>query len=315
MLGNQLISFCVFRYMRRFYKFGYELVALVVVFMLVGAARAQDIDQHRFISGFGKDTNPCILAAPCRTFQRAVSTAPGGGIIVVLDSAEYGEFTVDHAVSIQASPGVYAGILVENQDGVTIAAGSQDRVVLRGLTIHGGRGAASRVGINFRTGGALYIEQCRINGNFLLIRGISTGTNAGTLFVHDTTVRESVAGIIIAGRRALIDSSNFEDNAGDGFGTESGNSIATVINSVSAGNSAGFVSEGELNLEHCVATNNNDVGVQAGTDAIARVSNSVIVDNQIGLSAPTNGQLLSRGNNTIEGNVSNGAFTGTFLAK
>jgi Right handed beta helix region len=197
---------------------------------------------------------------------------------------------------------------------VTIAAGSQDRVVLRGLTIHGGSGAASRAGITFRTGGTLHIEQTRINGNFTLDRGIGASSGAAALFVNETTIRECAAGIVFDARGAVIDFSRFEDNAGDGFIAESGDSRVTINGSISAGNSFGFIGEGELNLERCVAANNSTAGIQAGTDAVMRVSNSTIVDNQIGLSAPTNGQLLSRGNNTVEGNASNGAFTGTFPA-
>jgi hypothetical protein len=292
------------------------LGGFMALLVLAGGGRGQDIDHHRFVSGSGKDTNTCVLTAPCRTFQRAVSTAGDGGVVVTLDSAEYGEFTTEHAVSVQAPPGVYAGILVEQQDGVTIEAGENDGVVLQGLTIHGVRGATNErtAGINFRTGGALHIEHCQINGNFVIIRGVTTGTDAGALFLNETTVTECVAGAVLDSRRAVIDSSRFEDNAGDGFVSESGISLITIRDTLAAGNRAGFVGEGQLDLERCVATS-NEFGIEAGTDAIIRVSNSVVTHNTIGLSAPTNGQLLSRGNNTVEANRLGRQFTGTFSAK
>ena len=46
-----------------------------------------------------------------------------------------------------------------------------------------------------------------------------------------------------------------------------------------------------------------------------RVSNSTVVGNNNGLFTSAGGVLLTRGNNTIEGNNTNGAFTGSFLAK
>src|SRR5262249_22243869 len=156
-------------------------------------------------------------------------------------------------------------------------------------------------GINFRTGGALHVEQCRINGNFVLVRGIGVDRSACTLFVNETTIRNSAAGIVFDARTAVIDASQFEDNAGNGFIAEAGDSRVTITQTISAGNSFGFIGEGELNLERCVAANNSTAGIQAGIDAVVRVSNSTVTNNLIGLSAPTNSQLLSRGNNTVEG--------------
>ena len=48
--------------------------------------------------------------------------------------------------------------------------------------------------------------------------------------------------------------------------------------------------------------------------AQAVVSNSTIVDNTTGLASATGGQLISRVNNTLTGNTTDGAFTGTLAA-
>jgi hypothetical protein len=55
--------------------------------------------------------------------------------------------------------------------------------------------------------------------------------------------------------------------------------------------------------------------VSAYSGSVARVSNSTIVGNGMGISAALGGLLLTRGNNTVENNTTNGVFTGTFLAK
>lgn len=61
---------------------------------------------------------------------------------------------------------------------------------------------------------------------------------------------------------------------------------------------------------------NNKIGLHAeGSGATVRVSNSTISENGAGLATGTGATLLSRGNNTVEGNSINGAFTGTFPAQ
>jgi hypothetical protein len=85
-----------------------------------------------------------------------------------------------------------------------------------------------------------------------------------------------------------------------------------------SGNSAGAV---EINVESCVVSNNNIAGVLAlatstGATTI-RISNSMVTDNNVGLS---NGgppaAILSRGNNTVEGNGTDTSGTiGSYTAK
>jgi hypothetical protein len=74
-----------------------------------------------------------------------------------------------------------------------------------------------------------------------------------------------------------------------------------------------------MNLENCVVTGNGigifATGGIAGGAAIARVSNSTITGNGAGVRATEGGSILSRLNNTVEGNENNGSFTGTFQAK
>jgi hypothetical protein len=62
-----------------------SLAALVTI-----AGQAQAQLSRVFVSGHGEDTNPCNLAAPCRTFQHAHDTVAAGGEIAVLDTAGYG---------------------------------------------------------------------------------------------------------------------------------------------------------------------------------------------------------------------------------
>src|SRR5215472_11211393 len=73
-----------------------------------------------FVSGFGSDSNPCSLAAPCRSFAGAVAQTNAGGEIAVLDTAGYGTVTITKAISIVNEEGGEAGITVTSGDGITI---------------------------------------------------------------------------------------------------------------------------------------------------------------------------------------------------
>ena len=90
-----------------------------------------------------------------------------------------------------------------------------------------------------------------------------------------------------------------------------------------AGELAAIYSDGslELNIESCVASSNSVQGVAAHSTstgaAIVRVSNSTISNNAIGMhNFGSPAVLLSRGNNTIEGNGTDTSGTiGSYTAK
>jgi hypothetical protein len=153
------------------------------------------------------------------------------------------------------------------------------------------------------------------NGNGILFR------SAGKLFVKDTIIRgNTFYGIWVSPAsgtaKASIDHCRLE---GDSHGLVSDlNAAATVRDSVAAANvQYGFVanSGGEVNIENCVAANNGIAGIFCGSNSIGRVSNTTVTDNLNGLFIAA-GSLLSRGNNTVEGNTSSdGTFSGFYSAK
>ena len=285
--------------------------------------------QRTFVSGLASDGNPCTRTAPCRTFAQAISQTNAGGEVYVLDSAGYGPFTINKSISIVAPVGVTAGISVFQGDGIDINAGASDIVILRGLTVNNQGSIGS--GIFFNTGGMLHVESCVVNG--FLNQSVNTAgvyfAGAGKLEVKDSIMRGNFAGILVYPRfstvsgtaTAAIDQGRLEGNT---FGLLAKDGAAvTVRNSVASQNtSVGFIAlcrdggPAELNIENCVASY-NDWGIGAQRElgvATVRVCNSTVTDNQVGLEN-TMGVLLSRGNNTVEGNVNDtvgtiGSYTG-----
>ena len=129
-----------------------SLFAASMIALLVAASPALALSSRTFVSGTGTDTGSCPLATPCRTFAYALTQTASNGEIIVLSSAGYGTVTITQAVSI-INTSNFAGVTVASGNGITINAGTNDSVTLRGLTVDGG-GTGSN-GIVFNSGSTL----------------------------------------------------------------------------------------------------------------------------------------------------------------
>jgi len=107
---------------------------------LLYATPAEAQATRTWVSGIGDDANPCSRTAACKTFAGAISKTAPGGEINCLDPGGFGAVTITKPITISCEAGT-AGVLVSGTNAIVVAAGSQDRVVLRGLDINGGRGA------------------------------------------------------------------------------------------------------------------------------------------------------------------------------
>jgi hypothetical protein len=152
-----------------------------------------------WVSGTGDDANPCSRAAPCKTFAGAFFKTAVGGEINAQDPGGFGAVTITHAVTISVT-GVGAGVLVTSGNGITVSAGSTDRVTLRGLDINGaGTAGTSQAGVNAVSVGTLRVERSQIYG---FVNGVNfQPTNAGArLIVQDTQIHGNSGDGIVVGR-------------------------------------------------------------------------------------------------------------------
>jgi hypothetical protein len=235
------------------------------------------------------------------------------GEVIVLDSAGYGSFTVVKSVSVIAPQGVYAGISVFTGDGVTVSAGINDKVVLRGLTINGQGGIN---GIHVTTGGETFIEDCTVAnlmGDGILVEGGSA--------VHIARVvarKNNASGILVLPSTAttitatLVDST-LTGNAGDGFGAltfNAGSTIDAAVSRVAAsyndkGLQANSTNTGTVTMAvvNSVATENGSYGVGAtGTNTTVSVSGSSLGGNIVhDLLQSSSAVLRTAGNNALTG--------------
>jgi Right handed beta helix region len=263
-----------------------------------------------FVSTAGDDANDCSVQHPCRTFDQAIAGLGSGGEIVALKSGGYGPFTIDKAVSILIPAGVYAGITAFSGSAITVAAGPQDLVVLKNLTINSLGGT---YGVRYVSGGSLLVESCFVSSFFSGIRQ----EGPGTLSVRDGHIRNSTFAAIELSPSTPSHAAFYRcrlENGSYGLYVNFADSVELSESVVSGNTTIGIAcNAGDVTVDDCLLTKNNTaISVSGGT---LRLSDSCVTDSVTGL-AQFGGALLSRTNNTVEGNTTNESGTiGTFTPK
>jgi len=272
-----------------------------------------------WVSGVGDDANPCSRTAPCKTFAGAISKTAAGGEINVLDPGGFGGVTITKAITITAE-GVEAGVLVSGTHGITVNAGVNDVVVLRGLDIDGtGTGLN---GIQFLAGKALHVENTTIN-NFTRAGIDFAPSGTSSLFVDNLVVRDNLVspdgvGIYVhpsgTGKaKAVVNDAQLVDNL-VGLRAASASAV-TLSNSIVDGCTLGVhttstTKQAEVNLAGTSVTHCTTAGVYAqGGFGILTLSDAHLAGNTLGIKVASGGRVQSFGNNT---NGDGGAPTKTF---
>ncbi len=300
------------------------IALFVLAFSTLAAAQAT----RTWVSGVGDDVNPCSRTAPCKTFAGAISKTAAAGEINALDPGGFGTITITKSLTIDGS-GTFASILAAGTTGVTVNAGVNDVVTLRGLSINGA--GTGITGVRILQAKTVIIEDCVIFGfvgTGTSGRGISDvrTSGVGNLYVTNTTIRNNSQSHIVinptltATVNAAITNVRLENSTAN-----SGLAVLTAANvlirdSVISGNvSFGIVAEElggavDVNVENCSITNNGTgVSTTANGTPFIRLSNTMITGNSTGL---TGLNIFSFGNNRISGNnVGNGPPSGGNLGQ
>ena len=304
-----------------------RIAAMTTMALLASAVMAHAQATRTWVSGVGDDANPCSRTAPCKTFAGAISKTAPGGEINVLDPGGFGAVTITKSISIE-SQNIMTGVLVSGTNGIVIAAGANDVVMLRGLTLEGlGTGLS---GVKVLSAGNVYIEDCFINNfNYGVDVEPAAPATAVSVSIKNTNIRTTKpagptpngfgvylkpTGTITV--QALLDHVRSEGNFG-GLRAEA-NVKASVRDSVLADNTGnGAIAIGtagpvEMNFENVQAFGNQNGIVSQGSQSTVRISNTSIFDNSaIGFDSVSSGITVSFGNNRILGNGTNGLPTGT----
>jgi hypothetical protein len=299
-----------------------------------------------YVANLGGGT-ACTFNQPCGTFQQAHDTAVAGDRITCLDSSRYGAgtFTINKSITI-ACDGVDATFSASTGNAIVISAGPNDIVTLVGIDI-AGTTDANGAGITFATGAALHLHKIKVRG-FHSSSNVGAGVyfqpNAyAELYITDSIFADNIGasqasgGIIIvpAGSgsvNAFLSRVRVENNSTgilvDGTLSTGVAVNATVVDSfivgsqsdgIRARSSAGLAAASVF-VDHSVASGNFGSGVKASGatasgagSATARIGDSTIVLNNIGVSATGAGVLQSYKNNRISGNLTDGTPIPAFV--
>lgn len=309
-----------------FLKSSASLILLAGFFLSLNfTVRAAAFPEQTFVSVRGTDAGDCSdVNHPCRTVQYAIDQTFSSSIVTIIESGVYDPFTIKTSVTVEAVAGVSATVLTLAGPGVLIDIDPNSttfgEVTLRGLSF---KSRGGTIGVQAVSCRQLMVENCTFYAfplqSLLYEAGAATNTVPNNIFVTDSRFLSGTSGLEIGTtnnalfRKAVVENCHFK---GVGM-TIKGNTKANVNNSLASGSvgfrafgNAGFVTE--MNLEKCVATAGSNGVATFGTGALIRLSNSTVTNN---IQTGVQGNVISRGNNTVEGNTVNGNFAGTYLAK
>jgi hypothetical protein len=230
-----------------------------------------------------------------------------GGFVDIVGSGTYDTFTITRANTVAAEPGVLATINVPlSAVGITVNAGSNDVVTLRGLNLYGTSGTG--VGIAIQKSGLTTVEDC-VSKNFDTALQF-TPTLASTLSVKGGSYQGSSNGIFLCcftvpALNASIDSTHVYGGTYAGINAD-GQQI-TITRSLVTGLGSGstgigiLVAHGKAVMESSIVSAYGFGIFSAEGDAIGYISSCTVTDNASGVVIGL-GQVFTRGNNTVIAN-------------
>ena len=319
--------------MRKFFVLCAWLCALS--FVIAAPGRAAGTNPVSYVSTAGNDANDCHSpAAACGTIFHALTQTGNFGEI---DCVSTGDFDYLAAVVITQSVTIDCAGAVGFTLGNLTISGAGIVVRLRNMSFNAnGNGG---LGIDAQNMAALYVENCVITNsnksqNFAMgpFIGIKFEPTADAkLFVNNSVISGNgdisnpiSGGIDIVPSSGVtatvsIDHSQITNNRfgiiGDG---RSGGIIRTTItDSVVSGNLLNGVtaltsaSSVWFLLDQTKVAGNAYGLAAGGNGAKILARNSSVFNNTTGLFTNNGGELFTYGNNTLKGNTTNGAFTGT----
>jgi Right handed beta helix region len=294
-------------------KIAFLFTLLVTVFVhSLPALAASPPVARTFLSAAGSDSNNCAnVLTPCRHLATAYAATAANGEIYVLDPANYGSLTITGPVSIEghgwasiAPPGVNTGA-------ITVNANPGDKVNIIGVVLDG-TGLAGATGI-YHLGGSLSVRDSVIR-NFPsvgIFMNVGSQISVSNSVISDNGNDGILLNIIAGTASCVLDHVVIENNAGTGVfvGTNSSALANVTISDSVISNSpqgTGIFATGPTSQAYVAVRrsniSNNGTGVLADSDAIIRLSQSVITGNATGWTTTNGGSVGSSGDNLIDDN-------------
>ncbi len=268
----------------------FALTAVGAVAMpVLYAAPAQAQATRTWVSGVGSDANPCSRTAPCKTWAGAISKTAPGGEIDALDPGGYGAVTITMSMTLDGGGGQVASTLVAGTNGIVVAAGATDIVVIRNVRLQGvyGNGTPPSPGLSgivFNSGKTLVVDNCDITG--FSVNGVSV-SGAGNVAINNTRIENVAnAGIGVGAVAALVEVDNtriYQTKFGVAVGAGASLLFSRSVSSFASTQGVHADGGGVLVLDNSVISFNQ----QAIGGASQSFANNKIINNVSAGTAPT----------------------------
>jgi len=312
-------------------------VSAAILSLCVYATPAFAQATRTWVSGVGDDVNPCSRTAPCKTFAGAISKTAAGGEINCLDPGGFGAVTIGKSLTIDCHY-TEGGVLAGGNGIVVNLPLTTDAVYLRGLDIFGVNPPTH--GVRFIGQGSLHIEDCTISrfnaANSFGVSAQPSGT--GKLYILNSTIHDNGNGATGGGIllqptgsgtiRAALMNDRINNNNNNGISADTTGStgfvVFSLLGSEVAGNTGSGISTGG-STEVVGMINDSTIAVNAASGIVSggalttlRVGNTTIFGNSFTSGAGVNvlsGAIRTYGDNRLDGNVNDGAFTAVVIPK
>jgi hypothetical protein len=317
------------------HKLRLTIHAAALIAVIVGLpAVIQAQSTRTWVSGTGDDLNTCSRTSPCRTFAGALSKTATNGEINCLNPGSYNFVTITKSITIDCED-TQGALLASGVNGIVVDLGPASasdplRIVrLRGIALNGlGSGTARGINILSTNTSPVTVHLDNVVIDNFVRDGIFFNAAGGELLVRNSVVQNCAnkdiipipSGLFVDSSTAAIvhvtvENSTFARNA-QGIRGETAARISIYNCNISHNTLNGVVAfntdatESQINVYKSVIAHNKQWGVVSSGGpgpAIVRLDANHIVSNlgaaqAAGVQILTNGQVLSRGNNTISGN-------------
>jgi hypothetical protein len=121
---------------------------------------------------------------------------------------------------------VEAGVLVSGTNGIVVAAGAGDRVILEGLDIEGlGTGIN---GVSFASGKEFYIIRCAIRHFTQNGVNVASSTSGGHAFINDSYILFNAGGVNVAAASNIASITNTSILSNTSFAVQANSATAII---------------------------------------------------------------------------------------
>ncbi len=293
---------------------------LLCTFLLIATGTPLSAGNKVYVATFGNDGNPCnTFSQPCATWAGAIFRAGASGVVLALDSGDFGFIDISQPIVIDG--GAHGAFATGSGQLVFVSLGQSagGPVILRNISVVidpflGGSDTGILASLS---GGSLVLDHVTVTlGANSQTHGISIGAAAGLpVDLKDVTVSGVSSGIeifnITSNPTTTVNAvlQNVSVSASQS-GLHTIDAAVTIRNSSFRGALTGIgsftTSTSPVSTLDSTQVTNNGIGISVNGGTL-RLFNNVISGNTTGITTSNGATVISFRNNAFSGNGTDGS--------